>query len=183
MHCSIYVVTNLARFNAKEKRDQRRHTRKEGGAHTRGAHHRFERKPHFCVGASAGEVAREVAWTRNGSSATSSLRNLHRKGEARPLVDLATPRKKKRHFESNRRKTRAGKMDNRGYARSFFARRDRARARGKSRRAGSRRARDGYRAARPMRTRFRSRAKERHFFGGGGREFVRRRRRFGSNVR
>ena len=95
MHCNIYVVTNLARFNAKEKRDQRRHTRKEGGAHTRGAHHRFERKPHFCVGASAGEVAREVAWTRNGSSVTSSsLRNLHRKGEARPLVDLATPRKK-----------------------------------------------------------------------------------------
>ena len=69
-------------------------TRKEG-AHTRGAHHRFERKPHFCVGASAGEVAREVAWTRNGSSATSSLRNLlHRKGEARPLVDLATTREK-----------------------------------------------------------------------------------------
>ena len=66
---------SLQIWRARKKNATNDETRKEG-AHTR-AHH-FERNPHFCVGARAGEVAREVAWTRNGSSATSRFTSKER---------------------------------------------------------------------------------------------------------
>lgn len=162
----VYVVTNLARNDCERKtRPTTRHAKKARTPEERIIVSRENR-----ISASARARGRSRGRSRGRGTARARRRlceiyTIERERHARWLT--WQQRGKKRHFESNRRKTRAGKMDNRGYARSFFARRDRARARGKSRRAGSRRARDGYRAARPMRTRFRSRAKERHFFWGG----------------
>ena len=56
-----HFVTIWRALEVKEKRDDKRDAQRRS---TPKSANRFERNPHFCVGARAREVAREVAWTR-----------------------------------------------------------------------------------------------------------------------
>ena len=150
-------------WRARGERKTRRTTRRPQRRSTRKSANRFERNPHFCVGARAREIAREVAWPRKRLERDTSR-----------LRERGTPVDLERHFESRIGEKARGKEGHRRYARSFFASAPRARARKKSARRIATPSRSISRGATDENA-FRSRAKERHFFLRvvGGREFVR----------
>ena len=103
----------------KEKRDERRDAQRRS---TRKSANRFERNPHFCVGARGGEVAREVAWTRKRLERDTSR-----------LRERGTPVDLERHFESRiGEKARGKEGHSKVRAIVFCNARPRARARKKS---------------------------------------------------
>ena len=115
-----HFVTIWRALEVKEKRDDKRDAQRRS---TPKSANRFERNPHFCVGARAREVAREVAWTR---------KRLERKNTSR-LRERGTPVDLERHFESRIGEKARGK-EGRSKVRAivFCNARPRARARKKS---------------------------------------------------
>jgi hypothetical protein len=147
----------------KEKRDERRDAQRRS---TRKSANRFERNPHFCVGARAREIAREVAWTRKRLERDTSR-----------LRERGTPVDLERHFESRiGEKARGKEGHSKVRAIVFCNARPRARARKKSARRIATSSRSISRGATDENALF-VRARKRDFFFlrvVGGREFVRR---------
>ena len=114
-----HFVTIWRALEVKEKRDDKRDAQRRS---TRKSANRFERNPHFCVGARAREVAREVAWTRKRLERDTSR-----------LRERGTPVDLERHFESRIGEKARGK-EGRSKVRAivFCNARPRARARKKS---------------------------------------------------
>ena len=109
-------------WRARGERKTRRTTRRPQRRSTRKSANRFERNPHFCVGARAREIAREVAWTRKRLERDTSR-----------LRERGTPVDLERHFESRiGEKARGKEGHSKVRAIVFCNARPRARARKKS---------------------------------------------------
>ena len=118
-HFGLCISLQFGAREVKEKRDERRDAQRRS---TPKSANRFERNPHFCVGARAREIAREVAWTRKRLERDTSR-----------LRERGTPVDLERHFESRiGEKARGKEGHSKVRAIVFCNARPRARARKKS---------------------------------------------------